>query len=327
MRRWAGWAVTLAASALAFVLLRRSLPDPGTLVPVLASADWWWLGSATLLQVGSLIAYARQQQWLLAGLGGAMSLRRAVAVSLARTTLSSTMPAGGPLSTAFAVRQFGAHGVTGAAALAAVLLASLQASAATLLVYLGWWAVDVPAVAAALALLGWAAWIVRKASRRPTRPPGAMRRWARACASLSRRDWLRTGGAAVARRLFDLACLVAVAQAFGINTGTMPIVGAYLAGLLVRQIPLAAGGAGLVEASLLAFLLDAGADAVAAAALVLVYRVLSCWLVAVAGLPALIGLGAASRRPGYRTASKTRSDSTCQIVSTSRKPASRSAAT
>jgi uncharacterized membrane protein YbhN (UPF0104 family) len=296
-RRWVKLGVTLAAATVVFVLLRRSLPDPHTLVQVVMAAGWWWLGLALALQGGSIIMYALQQRYLLAGLGGSMSLGRAVAVSLARTALSTAMPAGGPVSTAFAVRQFRAHGVTVPAALACAALASVQASAATLLVYLGW-----SLNSTGLLIAGGVAvvifWAVSRLARR--RFQSAVARFAadtvRACASLSRRDWLRSGSAAVARRLLDLACLVAVAYAFRLDTGTMPIVGAYLAGLVVRQLPLAAGGAGLVEASLLAFLVDAGADSAAAAALVLAYRLLSCWLVALAGVPALISLGTTRRR-------------------------------
>jgi uncharacterized membrane protein YbhN (UPF0104 family) len=295
-RRWVKLAITVAAATVVFVLLRRSLPDPHTLALVLMAAGWWWLGLAVVLQGGSIIMYALQQRCLLAGLGGAMSLGRAVVVSLARTALSTAMPAGGPVSTAFAVRQFRAHGLTVATALACAALASVQASAATLLVYLGW-SLAAGRDSAGLALAGVAAvvilWAVSRLARH--RFQTAVARFVadtvRACASLSRRDWLRSGSAAAARRLLDLACLVAVADAFQLGTGTMPIVGAYLAGLVVRQVPLAAGGAGLVEASLLAFLVDAGANSAAAAALVLAYRLLSCWLVALAGVPALISLG------------------------------------
>lgn len=117
----------------------------------------------------------------------------------------------------------------------------------------------------------------------------------RACLSLPGRCWLTAGGAAVARRLFDLACFVAAAEAYRLDTATTALVGAYLTGQLVRQIPLVAGGAGLVEASLLASLIASGADPAGATAAVLAYRLLSCWLIALAGLPVVLCLGAAGR--------------------------------
>jgi uncharacterized protein (TIRG00374 family) len=100
--------------------------------------------------------------------------------------------------------------------------------------------------------------------------------------------------------VLDLACFVAAAHAFRLDTATTALVGAYLTGQLVRQIPLAAGGAGLVEAALLASLFASGADPAAATAAVLTYRLVSCWLVALAGLPVVICLGT-TRRPTGRS--------------------------
>ncbi|MEV4512250.1 lysylphosphatidylglycerol synthase transmembrane domain-containing protein [Dactylosporangium sp. NPDC049525] len=334
--RWVGFAITLAAVTVAFVLLRRSLPDASTILRSLVDAQWWWLAAALLVQVGSVLMYAVQQRRLLAAYGGTMSNARAVGVSLARTALSTAMPAGGPVSTAFAVRQFRAHGLTSAHALATTALASVQASAAIVLVYLAWYltatltglsSFGLLTTAAVGALLCPAAVLARRLTHRLThrlarrrteqRPPdspprdaappaGPLHRGARAllrlgadtsraCWSLPARYWLTAGGAAVARRLFDLACFVAAANAYRLDTATTALVGAYLTGQLVRQIPLVAGGAGLVEASLLASLIASGADPAAATAAVLTYRLLSCWLIALAGLPVVIGLGAAKQ--------------------------------
>ncbi|GAB3850508.1 YbhN family protein [Dactylosporangium cerinum] len=326
--RWVGFALTLAAVTVAFVLLRRSLPDPGTVLRSLVDAQWWWLAVALLVQAGSVLMYAVQQRRLLAAYGGAMSRVKAVGVSLARTALSTAMPAGGPVSTAFAVRQFRAHGLSGAHALATTALASAQASAAIVLVYLAWWLTglstgELVRAAAAAALLCPAVLLVRRVrlGRRPVwrrtvrgpaggpaRPAGPLHRGAhavlrlgadtsRACWSLPGRYWLTAGGAAVARRLFDLACFVAAAHAFRLDTATSALVGAYLTGQLIRQIPLVAGGAGLVEAGLLAALITSGAEPATATAAVLTYRLLSCWLIALAGLPVVIALGATDQ-PG-----------------------------
>jgi hypothetical protein len=58
----------------------------------------------------------------------------------------------------------------------------------------------------------------------------------------------------------------------------------YLTVQIVRQIPLTPGGIGVIELSLLAGLVSAGAGEAAAAATVLVYRLLSCWLIIPVGL-------------------------------------------
>jgi putative heme transporter len=340
--RWAGFALTLAAATAAFALLRRALPDPGTIARSLLDAEWWWLAVALLVQAGSVLMYAVQQRRLLAAYGGAMSAVKAVGVSLARTALSTAMPAGGPVSTAFAVRQFRAHGLTGAHALATTALTSVQASAAIVLVYLAWCLTGVSgagllATAAVAALLCPAAVLARRLTHRlmarrragrsgdtqrlsggtqrlsggPARPAGPVLRGARAlvrlgadtsraCWSLPGGAWLAAGGAAVARRLLDLVCFVAAAHAYRLDTATSALVGAYLTGQLIRQVPLVAGGAGLVEAGLLAALVTAGAEPATATAAVLTYRLLSCWLIALAGLPVVVALGATERTAGER---------------------------
>lgn len=178
--RWVGFGLTLAAVTVAFALLRRSLPDPGTLLRSLVDAQWWWIAVALLVQAGSVLMYAVQQRRLLAAYGGAMSNVKAVGVSLARTALSTAMPAGGPVSTAFAVRQFRLHGLTSAHALATTALASVQASAAIVLVYLVWYVTDLSAAgllsAVAVAALLWPAVVLaRRLMPRGARRPADVR--------------------------------------------------------------------------------------------------------------------------------------------------------
>jgi lysylphosphatidylglycerol synthase-like protein len=57
----------------------------------------------------------------------------------------------------------------------------------------------------------------------------------------------------------------------------------YLAVQVVRQVPLTPGGIGVIEVSLLAGLVSAGAAQVTAAGAVLAYRLLSCWFIIPAG--------------------------------------------
>ncbi|MEU8004964.1 lysylphosphatidylglycerol synthase transmembrane domain-containing protein [Catellatospora sp. NPDC049111] len=99
------------------------------------------------------------------------------------------------------------------------------------------------------------------------------RRYRTAALGLSALNWLA-----------DLACLVAVAQAFHLPLDLLQLGTVYVAAQLVRQIPITPGGIGVIEATLLAALTAAGAEPAAAAATVLGYRLLSCWLVIPAGL-------------------------------------------
>jgi|SRR6476469_1414550 len=93
------------------------------------------------------------------------------------------------------------------------------------------------------------------------------------------RHWTLALGAAVANWLTDLLCLYAAASAFHLPVSLAAIGAVYLTVQVVRQVPLTPGGIGVIEVSLLAGLVSAGAGNADAAATVLVYRLLSCWLI------------------------------------------------
>jgi uncharacterized membrane protein YbhN (UPF0104 family) len=105
-----------------------------------------------------------------------------------------------------------------------------------------------------------------------------------AIARLPRRDWLAALAFAAANWLCDLACLIAVAYAFNLPLTVVQLAAGYLAVQLVRQVPATPGGVGVIEASLLLMLVSAGTPQAPAAAVVLVYRLLSCWAVLPVGL-------------------------------------------
>jgi uncharacterized protein (TIRG00374 family) len=308
-------ALGVGALALTVVLHRGPLLHPGEVLHALALADRWWLFLAAAAQFASLAAFAEQQRYLLKRFGGAMSLRRSIGVTLARTAISVSVPGGAAVSAAFAVRQFRSRGAGSGAAAAVTVLAGLQALGTLLLVYLAWFSTVGltagyssglrTAASAAVVLLAVVLGLRRVRSRTHigsrVRALAARWRWSttvvevatgavRHAASLSTRDWAAGGAAALANWLLDVACLVATSHAFGLRIGVVQIVGAYLAIQLVRQIPLTPGGVGVVEASLLVALVALGATSGTAAAVVLTYRLLSCWLIAPIGLVAWAGL-------------------------------------
>jgi uncharacterized membrane protein YbhN (UPF0104 family) len=201
------------------------------------------------------------------------------------------------------VRQYRWLGLSTAAAVAVTVLTSLQATAVMLGCYAVWagaHAGSQEAVSTALAGAGVATVALVIADRATG---GALRRLAGrgrtgrivtqfvadavvAARSLTAADWAAGLVTAAARRALDLASLLAVAHAFGLRAGFWGTTAAYLAVQLLRQIPAAAGGAGMIEASLVAALVAAGADAAGATAAVMIYRIISCWLVAAVGVGA-----------------------------------------
>jgi uncharacterized protein (TIRG00374 family) len=110
------------------------------------------------------------------------------------------------------------------------------------------------------------------------------------------RHWALALGSAVANWLTDLLCLYAAARAFHLPVSLAAIGAVYLTVQVVRQVPLTPGGIGVIEVSLLAGLVSAGAGNADAAATVLVYRLLSCWLIIPVGFLCWLVL----RRPSHQ---------------------------
>jgi uncharacterized protein (TIRG00374 family) len=119
----------------------------------------------------------------------------------------------------------------------------------------------------------------------------------RAGAGLRVRDWAVALMYAAVNWLTDLLCLAAAARALGLPVGVTTLAGIYLGVQIVRQVPLTPGGVGVVETALVAGLTATGATAISAAAAVLVYRLLSCWLIIPAGGAAALALRRATTVP------------------------------
>jgi uncharacterized membrane protein YbhN (UPF0104 family) len=139
--------------------------------------------------------------------------------------------------------------------------------------------------------------IARLAPRRP-RLAAVLAPVAEAVASsraVPARHWVLALTASIANWLAELACLYAAARAFDLPLDVVVLGAIYLTVQILRQIPLTPGGIGVIEIGLLAGLVSAGAGEAAAAATVLVYRLLSCWLVIPAGTLGWLVL----RRPAH----------------------------
>ena len=339
-RRWARLRLPLilvAAAGLAAFGLWGRLPDPRAFVGVLTGADYWWVALAVVLQGTSLAAFAWQQRQLLGALGVRLRVRHAALVTMARTALSISLPAGGAVSAAYAVREYEREGTPREVGTASMIVSGLASIGGLTLLYVAGFAALVSTdpsllagprpivIAAVLAVLTVGAVLVsRRWMREPARSPAAgpergirgfVRRtldsaregW-RAGAALRARDWIASLLFLAANWLTDLLCLAATCRAVGLPVGVTTLAGIYLGVQIVRQVPLTPGGVGVIDTALVAGLTAAGATAATAVAAVLVYRLISCWLLLPAGGVAVVllrrrGAGpAVSRRRGARRA-------------------------
>jgi putative heme transporter len=310
VRRWAvrvGGPVAIVA--VAATALRSHLPDAGSLLHALRHADPVWLILAAAAQAVSIAMFARQHTTLLRGFHIPLSNRRSLAITYASTAISVTMPAGGLLAAGFTFAQWRSWGATRTIGATVTVLSGivsflglaglyLVGSGAALAVHpQSLRAIGTPALLSIAGILAALALLAARRRARPARPPRrravkpAMRpQWINRLTSSARQLWRAAGALpwrytvaalafAATNWLTDLLCLVLTGRALHLRLGLLPLAGVYLAVQIVRQAPLTPGGVGLIEASLLAGLAAAGAAQSDAAAVVIIYRVLSCWLI------------------------------------------------
>jgi uncharacterized protein (TIRG00374 family) len=255
------------------------------------------------------------------------------AITYSGTALSMSMPAGGAVSAGYVYRKFRAIGASSATAASVMLLSGVISVVALVLLYLvglllvSWTSlrqlgqqhpfVTVVIGIAVLALIvGFTVWIARQRRRggqlRPTprldafeghHPKlGAAGRQVldavHRSAAVPAWDWNMVLSHSLANWLLDAASLYAATLAFDLNVDLWKLALLYLGIQVVRQIPVTPGGIGLIEASLLAGLVSAGAAQGPAAAAIVVYRLFSCWLLIPIGFALMGMLAVRDRKAG-----------------------------
>jgi putative heme transporter len=320
------WHLPVAAVmlAIAYLTVHNHLPTTHSVAVAIRSANIRWIIVAVVCEAISLSMFACQQRALLAATGVRMSFLRALAVTYARSALAISLPAGSAVSAGFAFQQYRRSGATNDKAAAVTVLSGVVSflglgglyvvGVLTLLAAepsetLSRHPALIYAIGGAIVIAG-VTWLItrRSANDRPLRPKATaqtglsrrerirvtIRQAIEACRSLRAGDWIVACSFAVANWLLDLLCLVSAARAFALPVGLFTIATMYLGIQIVRQLPITPGGIGLIETGLLAGLTHAGATAGAAAAAVLTYRMLSCWLIIPLGGLAWLGLRARS---------------------------------
>lgn len=318
-RRFVGHAarlvVGLGLAALAIsVVTGRSREISGTAV-LLEHARWPWLVLAVPAEACSLLAYAALERRLLRAGQASIPLRTLLPITLAGNAIQNSLPGGPAWGAGYAFGQFRRRGadavlatwallatgfVSGAAlvvlTIAGVVAAEGQAAANDLVGAVVVVAAVTVALAVAVRLGLHARWapraltvLVRISQRivhRPAGDPALVVRdaWERLTAVRpTPTDWTVAGAWGISNWILDCTCLALAFPSIGAGVPWRGLLLAYGAGQLAANLPITPGGLGAVEGSLTVALVAYGGAQVPTVAAVLIYRVITFWLLLVVG--------------------------------------------
>jgi uncharacterized protein (TIRG00374 family) len=284
---------------------------------------WSWIALGIALEVSSMTTFAMMQRRLLRIGGRRVGTRPMMATIFAANALSVSVPIAGPeLGAAFAFRRFKELGadtslagwtllVGGLAswfgaivvlAAGGVLSGNVVVTGATILaglivvsIGLAVW-VGVGRARLRLVVARSAAWVIRCVSRllsRPVEDPkGAINGWMEGLQSLrpSKAEWGKVGFLGLANWLTDIGVLAMSILALGGAVPWRSLLLVYGLATLVGSLGITPGGLGLVEGTLCLGLVSTGLPAAVALAAVLLYRLVSFWLVMATGWVVLLWL-------------------------------------
>jgi uncharacterized protein (TIRG00374 family) len=321
------WTVLgVAAIAVGGWAVWDQIPSLSSVGTSLADANPGWLLVAIVAEAVSILAFSMVQRRLVMDLGGRLSRRRSVELTLASGAIASSLPGGSAIGAGYTYRRLRRAGLQKADIGVTMLASSGLLTGALLLLYI---ALTGPSLLDGLAaLIGhrhlrmlvllivvlvlWAVFRHRRAVRTgpplviaPKRgetgpPPTSMfGRAARAIVQFGRSSrasartipvssWQSGAIWAVTKWVADFAVLACATFAVGVSVDFVSLATVYVGIQALRQIPFTPGGIGVIEAALLTGLIAAGAVAAPAAAAVVIYRVLTLWLILPAGAVAAV---------------------------------------
>ena len=324
---------SVAALAVAGIAERAAVAASFT---VLGHLHWLWIPAGLLLEFASMTAFAIMLRRLLAAGGASIGIRPMLATAYAANAVSVSVPLAGPaLATAFSFRRFTRQGADAPLAGWSLLAGGVISSAAAALIVVGGGlasgnilvtAVTVPVGALAVAILVAAVvalrrprlraalerpagWMLRQGSlmlRRPAADPGqTIRAWAQRLSllQLPPSGWMTATGLALVNWLADAAVLAVSIRATGATVPWHDLLLVYGSGIAAQSLNITPGGLGVAEGSLSLALIATGLGTRQALAAVLLYRLASFWLVALAGWLVVFWLQhpRARRDPGRTT--------------------------
>jgi putative heme transporter len=328
LRRWwpvIRWVLGLALLALAVDVLASHTGELSGIGTVLDHLRWWWLVPALIAEAASELSFVAVQTRLLGAGGLHPRLAPLAGLTLASQAMTNSVPGGPAVAAVYGFRwyrRFGADdtlaswALVGTTVFAALSLALLAAIGLVFATEQGASLDLVPAVLGVLAVtivLGVLfvyerplEVVVRRGLRTSHRLIGRPRgdHESHVVAILDRlsRARLQTLRAlevvtwALLNWLFDCTCFGFAFLAIGSSVPWKGLLLAYGAGQLAANLPITPGGLGTVEGSITIALSYFGGGTGADIAAVLVYRLISFWLVLLVGWGSWGGLALGVRR-------------------------------
>jgi uncharacterized protein (TIRG00374 family) len=285
--------------------------------------QWSWIALGVALEALSMVTFAMMQRRLLRVGGSRVGSRPMMATTFAANALSVSVPVAGPeLGAAFSFRRFKEQGADTSLAGWTLLAGGLASWFGAVFVLAAGGVLSGNVVVTGVTILGgllgvfgglalWvgvgrtrlrlvvtrsAVWGIRCLSRflsRPVHDPAAtVNGWIEGLGSLrpSKPEWGKVGGLGIANWLSDIGVLAVSILALG---GTVPwrsLLLIYGLATLIGSLGITPGGLGLVEGTLCLGLVSTGLPAALALAAVLLYRLVSFWLVMATGWLVLLWL-------------------------------------
>jgi len=319
------WVVGLGLLALTVEVLSSHTGELSGIGTVFGHLRWWWLLPALVAETASELSFVAVQTRLLGAGGLHPRLAPLAGMTLASQALTNSVPGGPAVAAVYGFRWYRRLGaddtlaswaLVGTTVFAALSLALLASVGLVLATEQGASLDLVPAVLGVLVvtvalgvifvyerpLEAVVRWGLRTSHRVVGRPLGDHESHVDAILVRLSRVRLRTRGAleiagwGFLNWLFDCTCFGFAFLAIGSSVPWKGLLLAYGAGQLAANLPITPGGLGTVEGSITIALSYFGGGTAADIAAVLVYRLISFWLVLVVGWGSWGGLALGVRR-------------------------------
>ncbi len=312
------WPVTrylvgIGGVAIAVWVLSSHTDELSGITAVFDHVNWWWILGAVGAEALSFLSFtAMEYQLLSAGGGFTPPVSPLFRMTLASQALTNSLPAGNVVSTVYGFRwfrRFGADETLAVWAMVGTVIASMVSLSLVATVGLTLATEEgasldlVPVLFGVLVvtiavgvlfvyerpLLVVLPWVLRASQLILRRPRGDITDLADrivrqlTAVKLGWRQVITIVGCGMANWLFDCACFALMFLAIGASIPSKGLLLAYGAGQLAAVLPITPGGLGVVEGSITIALVAFGGAHVTTVDAVLLYRLVSFWLVLVVG--------------------------------------------